>query len=144
MITPVTAQKPVSDFNPRFFYRRLRKLKNDATGFARLLSAAKFSKAGLKSAYASEAAFRQEVWLALVLIPLGIWLGDNALEKALLVASILFLMIVELLNTAIEAVVDRIGDEYHPLSGKAKDVCSAAVLLAIFMVLIVWAGVLLN
>ncbi len=119
-------------------------MKNEATGFARLVSAAKFSTAGFKSAYASEAAFRQEVWLALVLIPLGIWLGDTTLEKALLVASILFLMIVELLNTAVEAVVDRIGDEYHPLSGKAKDVCSAAVLLAILVVIIIWAGVLLN
>ena len=119
-------------------------MKNEATGFARLVSAAKFSMAGFRAAYASEAAFRQEVWLAIVLLPLALWLGDTALERGLLVVSILLLMLVELLNTAVEAVVDRIGEEYHPLSGKAKDVCSAAVLLAVFIVVIIWAAVLLN
>ncbi len=119
-------------------------MKNEAKGISRLITATQFSLAGFKSAYASEEAFRQEVWLAVVLIPLGLWLGDTALERGLLVTSVLFLLIVELLNTAVEAVVDRIGDEYHILSGKAKDVCSAAVLLAIFIVVITWVCVLLD
>jgi len=119
-------------------------MKNEDTGFARLLSAAKFSKQGLQAAYKGEAAFRQEVWLAVVLIPLGLWLGDTPLEKGLLVVSMLFLMVVELLNSGVESVVDRVGEEYHPLSGKAKDICSAAVLLAMIIVVIIWVAVLLN
>lgn len=119
-------------------------MKNEDVGFARLVSAAKFSMAGFKAAYVSEAAFRQEIWLAIVLIPLAFWVGDTALEIGLLIVSVLFLMIVELLNSALETVVDRVGEEYHPLSGKAKDICSAAVMMAIGILIVVWVAVLLN
>lgn len=119
-------------------------MKNEATGFKRLVAAAGFSMAGLSSAYKTEAAFRQEVWLSVVLIPLAVYLGDNATEISLLIGSILLLMIIELLNTAVEIVVDRIGDEYHELSGRAKDTGSAAVFLAIVLVVVVWLSVLVG
>ena len=87
--------------------------------------------------------FRQELALALVLVPLGLWLGNSGIERALLVGSILLVLIVELLNTGVEYVVDRFGGEIHELSGKAKDIASAAVFLALCNVAIVWALVLL-
>lgn len=118
-------------------------MKNNATGFARIVAAAGFSIRGLKLAYQSEAAFRQEVWLAVVLLPAAWFVGDDSLQRAMLVASVLFLLIVELLNTAVEKVVDRVGDEYHPLSGAAKDIGSAAVFVALLLVGIVWLGVIL-
>jgi len=114
------------------------------TGFIRLWFATLNSLRGLKLCYQSEAAFRQEVWLALVLIPAGLWLGDSMIERLLLVGSVLGLMIVELLNTAIEVVVDRIGVERHHLSGFAKDVGSAAVLIALLLVALTWLCVLSN
>ena len=95
-------------------------MKNEATGFKRLIAATGFSMAGLKASYKTEAAFRQEVWLAIVLIPLALFLGDNAIEVSLMIGSVLLLMITELLNTAVELVVDRIGAEFHELSGRAK------------------------
>ncbi len=119
-------------------------MKNEATGFARLISAFGFSMKGLQSTYVTEAAFRQEVWLALVLLPLAFFVGGSSRDIALLIASVLLLLIVELLNSAIEKVVDRIGDEYHELSGAAKDAGSAAVLLALGLVVVVWLGVLLS
>ncbi len=119
-------------------------MKNEHVGFARLVSATKYSAAGFKAAYTGEAAFRQEVWLAIVLIPLGLYLGDTPLEKGLLVVSVMLLMLVELLNSGIESVVDRIGEEYHELSGKAKDICSAAVMMAIGIMIVIWVAVLAN
>lgn len=119
-------------------------MKNNATGFARLIAAFGFSVKGLKSTYRTEAAFRQEVWLAIVLLPLAFFIGSSPLEQSLLVASVLLLLIVELLNSAIEKVVDRIGHEYHELSGAAKDAGSAAVLLAVFIVIAIWLGVLFT
>jgi len=107
-------------------------------GAARLWLATLNSVRGLKQCYRSEAAFRQEVWAACVLIPLGVWLGRTAAERLLLVGSVLFVMIVELLNTAIEVVVDRIGPERHRLSGFAKDLGSSAVLLALLLAAITW------
>lgn len=114
------------------------------TGVNRLLLAFVNSWKGFKGAWRFEAAFRQEIMLAVVLIPLGLWLGQTSLEKALLVASVLFVLIVELLNTGIETVVDRIGLERHELSGLAKDVGSTAVLIAFILLGVVWAGVLLG
>jgi len=108
----------------------------------RLIRAFGFSFKGLRAAFDNEAAFRQEVILSLVLIPLGLWLGATGLERALLVGSVLLVMIVELLNSGIEAVVDRLGDEQHELSGRAKDIGSAAVLLSLVNVLAVWALIL--
>lgn len=117
-------------------------MKNDATGFARLIAAFGFSMKGLKSTYATEAAFRQEVWLAIVLLPLAFVVGDSGLEIAILISTVLLLLIVELLNTAIEKVVDRLGSDYHALSGAAKDAGSAAVLLTLTLVVVVWLSVL--
>jgi len=119
-------------------------MKNEATGIARLFAATKFSMQGLRQAYRSEAAFRQEVWLCVVLVPAAFFVADTSLERALLIASLFLLMIVEVLNTAIEKVVDRIGDEYHELSGAAKDLGSAAVFLCLVLVAVLWIGVLMS
>ena len=108
----------------------------------RLLKAFAYSFRGLRAAFVHEAAFRQEVILSLVLIPLGLWLGQTGFERALLAGSILLVMIVELLNSGIEAVVDRFGDEHHELSGRAKDIGSAAVLLSLVNLLFIWVLVL--
>ncbi|RIY32806.1 diacylglycerol kinase [Psittacicella melopsittaci] len=113
------------------------------TGFKHFIKAFGYSLQGFKSAFKSEAAFRQEFILALVLIPLGLWLGETGGEKALLVASVLLLLLIELLNSAIEAVVDRIGTEYHELAGKAKDLGSAAVFIAVLILLSVWGCILI-
>ena len=107
-------------------------------GLTRLIKAGQFSWQGISAAYQHEEAFRQEVWVSLVGIPLAIWLGENGVEKALMIGSLLFLMIVELLNSAIEAVVDRIGMERHELAGRAKDMGSAAVTIAIINTVLVW------
>lgn len=109
------------------------------SGIRRLMRASAHSFKGLRSAFESEAAFRQELALAIVLIPLGLWLGETRVEKVLLVGSVLLVLVVELLNTAVESVVDRIGIEHHVLSGRAKDVGSAAVLVALVLLVTVWA-----
>ena len=116
--------------------------ENKPTGIARIIKAAKYSCQGLLACYKTEAAFRQELALAVVLLPLGLWLGDNGIEQALLAGSVLLVLIVELINTGVEYVVDRIGAEYHELSGKAKDIASAAVFLALLNVAMVWGLVL--
>ncbi len=113
-------------------------------GLSRILKATQYSWQGIKAAYQHEEAFRQESWLCLVLIPLGIFLGDGGVEKALLVATVLLVPIVEILNSAIEAVVDRFGGEMHELSGRAKDMGSAAVALSIALVIAVWILVLFE
>jgi diacylglycerol kinase (ATP) len=113
-------------------------------GMRRLLLAFVNSWQGFKGAFRSEAAFRQEVALALLLIPLGVWLGKTPIEKALLVCSVLLVLIVELLNTGIETVVDRIGLERHELSGLAKDVGSTAVLLSFAVLGVIWGFILLG
>ncbi|MBU1190397.1 MAG: diacylglycerol kinase [Gammaproteobacteria bacterium] len=113
------------------------------TGWRRLLNAAGFSWQGLVAACRFEAAFRQELVASLLVIPLAVWLGATAVERALLIAVWLLVLITELLNSSIEAVVDRIGDEHHELAGRAKDVASAAVLIALINAAVVWALVLL-
>lgn len=118
--------------------------KTGATGITRIINAAGYSWLGLKAAYKHESAFRQELWLAIFLIPIGIYLGETVVDKAVLVVSVLFVLVVELLNSGIEAVVDRIGDEPHTLSGRAKDMGSAAVLISLFITLIVWVSVLID
>lgn len=112
------------------------------TDLARVGRAASYSLAGLRAAVREEAAFRQELALFIVLAPLGLWLGQSGLERALLVGSLLLVLIAELLNSALEAMVNRIGSEPHPLSGMAKDMGSAAVFLAMMLVLIVWMLIL--
>ncbi|MFL6549025.1 MAG: diacylglycerol kinase [Povalibacter sp.] len=114
------------------------------SGIRRLLLAFVNSWAGFKGAFKFEAAFRQEVALAVVLLPLGVYLGKTGVERALLLGSVVFVLIVELLNTGIETVVDRIGLERHELSGLAKDVGSTAVLLAFALLGIVWGFTLLG
>lgn len=112
------------------------------TGITRLFMAIGHSRAGFASAYHTEAAFRQEVWLAAVLIPASLWVDVSRLEHVLLIGSLLLVMIVELLNSGIEAVVDRISLERHDLSKHAKDVGSAAVLLALINFLAIWGSIL--
>jgi diacylglycerol kinase (ATP) len=99
---------------------------------------------GLVGTFKNEAAFRQELGCAVVLMPLGIWLGETGVERALLVGSLLLVLIVEILNSGIEAVVDRVGMERHDLSGLAKDMGSAAVFVSLVNVLVVWGFVLLT
>ncbi|MCC7462157.1 MAG: diacylglycerol kinase [Gammaproteobacteria bacterium] len=113
-------------------------------GVRRLLRACGASARGFAGAAREEAAFRQELGLALAAIPLGAWLGRSGMERALLIAPVLLVLIVELLNSAIEAAVDRIGLEHHPLSGLAKDCGSAAVLLSLLLLTVVWTLVLLD
>jgi len=113
-------------------------------GFTRLVKASQYSWQGLRAAFRHEEAFRQELWLSIVLIPLGFWLGQTGIEKALLTGSVILLLLVEMLNSAIEAVVDRIGDEQHELSGRSKDMGSAAVAISIGLMVVVWALVLLD
>lgn len=115
--------------------------KSSRRGFGRLVAATGFSAAGFRAAWRGEEAFRQEVVLALALVPCALWLGQTALQRALLIASCLLVLIVELLNSAIEAVVDRIGHDLHELSAQAKDMGSAAVLLSLILTVLVWAAV---
>ncbi len=113
------------------------------TGLKRVIKAAGYSWAGLKAAFKHEAAFRQELALCLVLIPTGLWLGESGIERALLIGSLLLVLIIELLNSAIEAVVDRFGGEQHELSGRAKDIASAAVFIALLNTVVVWVVLLI-
>lgn len=114
------------------------------TGFTRLFRAIGYSLTGLKTACIHEAAFRQELALCVILMPLGAWLGNNGIERVLLIGSLILVLIVELLNSAIEAAVDRHGTEHHVLSGQAKDLGSAAVMLSILNGIVVWVLILLN
>ena len=112
-------------------------------GFARLRAATVYSVEGLRACLASEEAFRLEIMLAVVLTPLAFWLGDSPAERGLLLVAIVLVLLVELLNSAIEAVVDRIGLEYHALSKKAKDIGSAAVFISLVAFVVLWVAVLL-
>ena len=114
------------------------------TGLQRLLNATRYSLAGFAEAFRKEDAFRQELLLAAMLVPAGLWLGGSATDKALLVGCILLVLIVELLNSAIEATVDRVSLDEHPLAKRAKDMGSAAVMLALINAVVVWFIVLLG
>lgn len=114
------------------------------TGITRVFKAAGYSWQGLKAAWCHEAAFRQEVVLTLLLTPLACWLAKSNIELALLMGSLLLMLIVELLNSAVEAVVDRIGSDHHVLSGQAKDIGSAAVFVSLVNVVIIWLIILLR
>ena len=111
---------------------------------ARILRAFRYSYAGLRAVFLREAAFRQELILAAALVPVAVWLGDDGVERALMIGALLLVLIVELLNSAVETLVDRFGAELHDLSGRAKDIGSAAVLISLVNVPIVWALVLLD
>lgn len=112
--------------------------KPDNTGIRRILRATKFSAQGLAQAWQHEAAFRQELVLVLILVPVAAWLGQTALERAVLIGCCLIVLIIELINSAIEAAIDRHGDEHHELSGRAKDMGSAAVFISLLLVAVVW------
>jgi len=112
------------------------------TGLDRVIRAAGYSVAGLQGAYRGESAFRQEFWLAAVLVPLAFWVGRGWVEVALLAGSVMIVLIVELLNSAIEAAIDRISFEIHDLSKRAKDIGSAAVLLSLLLCAGIWCGAL--
>lgn len=112
------------------------------TGLRRLINACSYTRAGFAAAFRHEDAFRQEAVLAALMIPLALWLDVSAVGKAMMIASILLALIVELLNSAIEATVDRISLDRHHLAKRAKDLGSAAVFLALANVIVVWALVL--
>lgn len=115
----------------------------NAKGFKRLINACFFSVAGFKATWRHEEAFRQEVMLFVVTTPLALWLGESAIEIVLLIGSVILVLLVELLNSAVEAVVDRVGFEHHELSGRAKDIGSAAVMLSLIWAAITWGLILL-
>jgi len=114
------------------------------TGLQRILNAAGYSWAGLSAAFRHEDAFRQEVFLALLLVPVALYLGETGMQRALMIAAVLGVLIVELLNSALEAAVDRISLEHHLLIKRAKDMGSAAVMIALINVAIVWALVIIG
>ncbi len=115
----------------------------EARGLRRIFNAFDCSMEGFRKCFKYEEAFRQEVFASFAVVPLGFWLGDGGVERALLVGSWLIVLIVELLNSSVEAVVDRVGTEHHKLSGRAKDIASAAVFMSIVFTAAVWALVLL-
>jgi diacylglycerol kinase (ATP) len=121
----------------------MNRLLQSLTDIRRVVRAFGYSLAGLRAAYIRESAFRQELALFVILAPLGVWLGRSPIERVLLVGSLMLVLIVELLNSAVEAAVDRLGAESHELSGRAKDMGSAAVLLAMLLVLFTWGAILL-
>lgn len=122
----------------------MRKLMHSMIDAGRVQRAFGYSLKGLRAAYRKESAFRQELILAVVLVPLGIWLGRTGVERALLIGSVLLVLIVELLNSAVEATVDRGGKNWDKLAGRAKDMGSAAVLIALLLALTTWALVLFG
>ncbi|MDN0118436.1 diacylglycerol kinase [Yersinia frederiksenii] len=117
-------------------------MANQSTGLSRIYKATGYSVKGLSAAWKNEAAFRQEAMAAILAIILAFWLDVDAFARILLVGSVVLVIIVEVINSAIEAVVDRIGSEFHELSGRAKDMGSAAVFLTILLALFIWVTVL--
>src|SRR3970040_262588 len=122
----------------------MKRMLQSLTDAVRIARAFSYSANGLRAAYKKESAFRQELILAVVLLPLGVWLGSTGVERALLVGSVLLVLIVELLNSAIEATVDRVSLEVHPLAKREKDLGSAAVMLTLVLAASVWLFVLLD
>ena len=118
--------------------------KPGRTGITRVLHAARYSWLGFKAAWKHEAAFRQESLLALVLLPVGYWIAANGTQLALLWLTLALVLLMELVNSAIEAVVDRIGAERHELSGRAKDIGSAGVFLSLLVLVAVWSLVVFD
>ncbi|KEY60024.1 diacylglycerol kinase [Serratia sp. DD3] len=117
-------------------------MANQITGMTRIIKAVGYSYKGLIAAWRNEAAFRQELVVAVVAIVLAIWLDVGAIARILLIGSLVLVVIIEIINSAIEAIVDRVGTEYHELSGRSKDMASAAVFLTILLALFVWISVL--
>ena len=114
------------------------------TGISRILYAGLYSLRGFREAWINESAFRQEVVLAVFLVPAAFWLGQTAVERILLIGCVALVLIVELLNSAVETSINRIGTELHPLSGRAKDMGSAAVLVSLLFTLFVWGTIFVQ
>ncbi len=112
--------------------------KTGKKGIARLINACLYSMAGLRAAWQNEQAFRQEIYVSLLVVPLALLLGQTQTQRAILVLAWLIVPLIELINSAIEAVVDRLGEDFHVLSGRAKDLGSAAVLLSILIAVVIW------
>ena len=112
------------------------------TGMVRIIKAVGYSLAGLKAAWISEQAFRQEMMASAILVPAGLVLGQTGAEKALLASSPMLVVAVELMNSGLEAIVDRMGTDFHPLSKQAKDMGSAAVFVCIILTFVVWTAIL--
>lgn len=115
--------------------------KRQPGGFQRIINATGYSIAGLKAAWRNEAAFRQELLLLALLFPAALWLGSDMIQRMLLIGSLLLVLIVELVNSAVEAAIDRIGPERHALSGRAKDFGSAAVMISLVGAALTWAAI---
>ena len=118
--------------------------KPGRSGFSRLLDASRYSYKGLRAAWQYEEAFRQEAMLAMVMLPMAFWLGNGATQQGLLVTTVVLVVVVELINSAIEAAIDRIGTDRHPLSGQAKDIGSAAVMMSLLLCLCTWTLVIVE
>ena len=118
--------------------------KPAATGIKRVINAFGYSMQGLRAAFNNEAAFRQELALCVIFVPLAFWLGQTAVERILLIGSLLLVLIIELVNSAIEAIVDRFGSEHHELSGRAKDIGSAAVFISLLNSTIIWGLIIFD
>jgi len=122
----------------------MKRMLQSHTDAGRIARAFSYSANGLRAAYKKESAFRQELILAVVLLPLGVWLGSTGVERALLIGSVLLVLIVELLNSAVEATVDRGGKDWNKLAGRAKDMGSAAVLIALLQLAATWGLILFD
>jgi len=118
--------------------------KSANTGIGRIIRATGYSAQGISAAWKHEAAFRQETMLLIVLTPVALWLGETVLEQALLIVVCLLVLVVELINSAIEAAIDRHGEERHELSGQAKDMGSAAVFFSLVIVVLTWGAVICD
>ena len=118
--------------------------KPGATGIKRIINATGYSFRGLSAAFKHESAFRQELALAVILAPVAIYAGQTNVERSILIGSLLLVLIVELLNSSIEAIVDRVGHEHHELSGQAKDIGSAAVFVSLANVVITWVIIIFT
>jgi diacylglycerol kinase (ATP) len=113
------------------------------TGFKRVIKAFGYSLDGLKTVWQNEAAFRQELIFVIILVPLALYLTNNTVERVLLILPLFLVLIVEILNSAVEACIDRIGDETHILSKQAKDMASTAVAISLLLVVVVWTIILI-
>ena len=116
-------------------------MANSVKGIRRIVNAFGYSMKGFKAGWQHEEAFRQEVMLTVLLFPLSFWVGRDWFDYAILISTLLLILITELFNSAIEALTDRVGVEHHELSGRAKDLSSAAVLLALVLAAVVWAAI---
>jgi diacylglycerol kinase (ATP) len=122
-------------------YSRIRDLRDlPAKGLRRWINATRYSWQGLRSAVRHEEAFRQETFALLIGVPAALWIAPSVWQAALLIATLLLIMVVEMINSALEALVDRVSTDFHELSGRTKDMGSAAVLLSIIIAIVVWTA----